>query len=190
MPLSPPGPREFTTRRTITCEGYVRADGLMDIEGHLVDVRAYDMSNDWRGFLKAGDPAHDMWVRLTVDDDLSIINAESCTDGAPFVSCGEVKSHTQRLVGMKITAGFKKEMRARIGHTEGCTHIVTLVDTLVGVAVHTLAGKRRGGSSEEVLATFGARDPSRPALVDSCYSYAADGPVVERLYPMHFRPRP
>ena len=44
MPLPPSVPRELLTRRTVTCEGYSRADGLMDIEGHLVDVRGYDMN--------------------------------------------------------------------------------------------------------------------------------------------------
>ena len=73
MPLPPPVPREFLTRRTVTCEGYSRADGLMDVEGHLVDVRGYDTNNEWRGCLKEGDAAHDMWVRLTIDEQLTIV---------------------------------------------------------------------------------------------------------------------
>jgi len=36
MPLSTPATRRFLTRRTITCEGYLREDGLIDVEGHLV----------------------------------------------------------------------------------------------------------------------------------------------------------
>jgi aryl-alcohol dehydrogenase-like predicted oxidoreductase len=43
MPLSPPNirePLEPLTRRSITCEAFTRADGLFEIEGHLVDQRA------------------------------------------------------------------------------------------------------------------------------------------------------
>src|SRR5260370_10187867 len=161
MPLPPSVPREFLTRRTVTCEGYLRADGLMDIEGHLVDVRGYDTNNEWRGRLKAGEPAHDMWVRLTIDEELTIVEAVSCTDGAPYPSCRDVTPHTQRLVGLKIAGGFKREMRARIGHTECCTHIVALMEEMAGVAIQTLAGRRRGPGPREQLSTCTARDPGR-----------------------------
>ncbi len=39
MPLPAARPRELLTRRTITCNGYLRDDGLLDVEGHLVDAR-------------------------------------------------------------------------------------------------------------------------------------------------------
>ena len=188
MPLPSPVLREFLTRRTVTCEGYAREDGLIDVEGHLVDVRGYDTNNEWRGNLPAGDAAHDMWVRLTIDEELIIVATESCTDGAPYSSCRDVTPHTQRLVGLKIVGGFKREMRARIGHTEGCTHIVALIDELASVAVQTLAGKRRGRGTQEQLSTFNVRDPSRPALLDTCHSYAAHSPIIARLWPMHYRP--
>jgi hypothetical protein len=72
MPLPRSRARELVTSRKITAEGYLRDDGLMDIEGHLVDVRGYDLNNEWRGTVKQGDPAHEMWVRLTLDDALVI----------------------------------------------------------------------------------------------------------------------
>jgi hypothetical protein len=189
MPLSPCASREFLTRRTVTCEGYAREDGLLDIEGHLVDVRGFDLGNDWRGKVKAGKPVHEMWVRLTVDEALVIRAVESVTDSAPFPTCREITPNMQRLVGLTITGGFKKEMRARVGNTEGCTHVVALVEAIAGVAIHALAGKRRHQDRDTVLGTFSARDPSRPALIDTCHSYASDGPIVEKLWPMHYRPR-
>ena len=189
MPLSPPAPREFLTRRTVTCQGFQRNDGLIDIEGRLVDVRGYDVHNEWRGHLQAGNPAHDMSARLTIDEKLTIVAAESATDASPYPHCREIAPHTQRLVGMKIVGGFKREMRARIGNTQGCTHVVALIEALAGVAIQTVAGTRRHQSSEKRLSTFSTRDPSRPALLDTCHSYAAHSPIVERLWPMHYRPR-
>jgi hypothetical protein len=186
MPLSAPVAREPLTRRTITCEGFARADGLLEIEGHLVDQRSFDQRNEWRA-VKAGDPVHDMWMRLTIDQNLVIRAVESVTDSAPYPSCREVTPNFQRLVGLGITGGFKQEMRNRVGHTAGCTHIVVLLDVLAGVAVQTIAATRFKVGSADAFEVFGAVDRSKPPLIGSCHSYAADGPVVRRLWPEHYR---
>ena len=65
MPLSDAKSRKFLNRRTITCEGYARDEGLLEIEGRLVDVRSAETTNLWRGTLKPGDALHDMSIRLT-----------------------------------------------------------------------------------------------------------------------------
>src|SRR5690606_12405498 len=56
MPLSPPVEREPIHIRTVTCRGYRRSDGLWDIEGHLVDTKAYLFESRWRGTLAPGEP--------------------------------------------------------------------------------------------------------------------------------------
>ena len=38
MPLPSPAPRTHIHARTVRLDGYRRADGLWDIEGHLTDV--------------------------------------------------------------------------------------------------------------------------------------------------------
>ena len=167
----------------------MREDGLIDIEGHIIDTRGYDMTNDWRGRLPAGAPAHDMWARLTIDDELTIIASESVTDAAPYPTCREVTPNTGRLVGLKVIGGFKRRLHELIGNTEGCTHIVALLETMATVAIQALAGKRRMMTPEEQLSVFGVRDPTRPALIDTCHSYAADSPVTAKMWPLHFRPK-
>jgi hypothetical protein len=189
MALKPTVPRELLTRRTITCEGYLREDGLIDIEGHLVDIRGYDMNNGWRGPLPAGAAAHDMWARITIDDELTIVAAQSATDSAPYPTCSEVTPNTGRLVGVKVIGGFKRRLHELIGSTRGCTHIVALFEVMSTVAIQTLAGKRRTLPPDVQLSIFGVRDPTRPALIDTCHSYAADGPVTARMWPLHFQPK-
>ena len=49
--------------------GYRRADGLFDIEGHLLDTKTYGFDNEEKGWLEPGVPLHGMWIRLTVDDE-------------------------------------------------------------------------------------------------------------------------
>jgi Protein of unknown function (DUF2889) len=189
MPLQATGSRDLLTRRTITCEGYLRGDGLIDIEGHLVDTRGYDTDNEWRGHVPAGAPAHDMWARLTIDDGLTIVAAESVTDAAPYPTCREVTPNTRRLVGLKVIGGFKRRLHELIGNTEGCTHIVGLFEAMATVAIHAVAGKRRSMLPQDQLSIFGARDSSRPALIGTCHSYAPDSPITAKMWPLHFRPK-
>ena len=72
MPLSPPAERQHIHTRRVTCQGFRRADGLWDIEGHITDVKTYPFANDYRGTIEPGDPIHDMWIRLTLDDSFEV----------------------------------------------------------------------------------------------------------------------
>ncbi len=190
MPLPPPRNRELLTGRALTCNGFLRDDGLIDIEGRLVDVRGYDVCNDWRGNVPKGEPAHEMWVRLTIDDQLIIREVACSTIAAPYPSCRDVPPNVGRLTGLRITGGFKKQVRQRIGGTEGCTHILALIEAMSSVAVHALAGTRRGDGRDSMLGTYGTREAGRHPLVDTCHSYAADSEVVKRLWPLSYRAKP
>jgi hypothetical protein len=187
MPLPAPNPRELLTGRTIACNGFLRDDGLIDIEGRLVDVRGYDVANEWRGNVPQGSPAHEMWVRLTIDDELVVREVACSTDAAPYPTCREVPPNVARLIGLSIIGGFKKQVRARIGGTAGCTHILALIEAMSSVAVQALAGKRRGDGRDAMLGTYGTRAAGRHPLVDTCHSYAADSEVVKRLWPQSYR---
>jgi len=189
MPLPASGPRGPLTERTITCNGYLREDGLIDVEGHLVDARAYDTRNDWRGAVPKGRPVHEMWVRLTVDDQLTVRSAIAATDQAPYPMCREILPNLERLVGLSVTGGFKKQVRGRIGGTAGCTHILALIDAMSNVAIHAVAGKRRDQGRDTMLGTYGTRSGAVHPLVGSCHSYAADSPIVAKLWPDSYRPR-
>ena len=162
---------------------------MLDIEGHLVDTRGHETHTARSGALPAGAPVHDMWVRLTVDDELIIRAAVSATESSPYLRCTEVTPNTSQLVGLKVSSGFKREMHARIGNTQGCTHIVTLIEALATVAVQTLVGKQRDAHPDRRFAVFGARGAgSRPPLIDSCHTYSADSPVTQTLWPAYYRP--
>ena len=55
--------------RDVTCCGYLRNDGLWDIEARMTDRKGYFLQNDHRT-LDAGDRFHDMTLCITVDDTL------------------------------------------------------------------------------------------------------------------------
>ena len=56
--LSPPADREDRHSRQVNCHGYVRKDGLLDIEGELIDTKAYDFPSTSRGVITSGTPIH------------------------------------------------------------------------------------------------------------------------------------
>ena len=45
MPLSQAAPRQHIHTREIVCRGYLRDDGLWDIEGSICDVKTYSFDN-------------------------------------------------------------------------------------------------------------------------------------------------
>jgi hypothetical protein len=210
MPLPAPAAREHLHTRTVTCHGFLRQDGLWDIEGHIVDVKTYPFENEWRGKVEAGTPVHEMWIRLSIDDRMEIKAVAAATDHSPFQICPDILPNFQRLVGLKIGHGFTREVRARLGGPEGCTHIVEMLQQVATVAFQTTVAKRaqalrkqqkEGAKPAEVTADP-AQTPApavasagapkrRPIVIDTCHAWKSDGPLVERYLPEFFTaPKP
>lgn len=179
MPLSNPAPREPIHERRVECRGYRREDGLWDIEGHLVDVKTYDFENTDRGHVAAGVPVHEMWVRITIDDDFLVHDAEASTEYAPFTICPHAAPSMKEIKGMRIGSGWRREINRRIGGTLGCTHLRELLGPMATTAVQTIVPIK----SKSLKPAAG----KRPALLGTCHAYAPDSPVVKRLWPEHYR---
>ncbi len=179
MPLTDAQPREPIHDRHVRCRGYLRADGLWDIEGHLSDTKSYAFANQHRGEVKAGEPVHDMSLRLTIDDDFVIREVEAVTDFAPFRVCPAVTPNFQRLVGVKIAAGFRREIARRLGGVEGCTHLVELLGPMATTAFQTIRPYRRRKSGRE------PRTES-PGFLDSCHALRRDGDTVKAHWPEYY----
>lgn len=180
MPLPPPAERELIHVRTVECRGFRRADGLWDVEGHITDIKSYPVENSWRGTIAPGGPIHDMWIRVTIDDDMTIREATAVTEAAPFSICGDIAPAFGKLVGLRIGPGWRRRIQERLGGIHGCTHIVELLGPLATTAFQTFSARRR-----EQEAT--AREDDRPPrLLNSCYALRSDGPVARRLWPRHY----
>jgi hypothetical protein len=181
MPLSEPAERELIHTRTVECNGYRRADGLWDIEGRLVDVKTYTFTNKERGDVLPGEPVHEMWVRLTVDDDLEIKEVEAVTDHSPFAMCKEVGPNFERLVGVTIGPGWRRAVRQRVGGIEGCTHIVELLGPIATTAFQTIFPIK---SREREL--NGTESDGPPRLLNTCHAFRSDGAKVREFWPDHY----
>lgn len=173
MPLTPAASRDLLHTRSITTNGYARPGGLYDLEGHLRDTKTYTWDAQ-SGRRAAGEPIHDMWLRITVDETLTIVDAEACFDAVPYPGhCEQIAPDYACLKGLRIAPGFTATVRSLLSGTQGCTHVTEMIGVLATVAFQTMA-KRRTQDTEE---------GARPFQLNRCHALATTGPVVAQYYP-------
>lgn len=184
MALPDPAPRTKLHRRALTIEGYDREDGLLDIEGHIVDTKTYAFSNDWRGDVKPGMPVHEMWIRLTIDEKFLIHDVEATTDFGPFPPCHDVAPNFKNLKGLRLGPGWNRKMREKVGGTKGCTHIVEMLAQVATVAYQTMVKRYEDGKrAREARGEPKPAVTKKPPVIGTCHALAEDGPVVRRWWP-------
>ena len=176
MPLSVPAiPRQPLHHRDISVRGYKREDGLFDIEGHLHDTKAMDF-NVASGQRKAGESLHSMWLRITIDRTMTIVDAEAATDAMPYVGyCDQIAPDYKKLIGLAIRPGFSSRVKALLGGTGGCTHITDLVGIVATTAFQTIAGQGFQMTGD------------KPFQLDRCHALALTAPAVARYYPQWYK---
>lgn len=173
--------RQLKHRRQIDVQVFARGDGLWEVDAVLVDTktRSVPMASGMRA---AGQPIHEMLLRLVVDSKFEIVEAGSETRWMPYTGeCNEHEGVYTRLVGLNLLQNFRKQLRERVGGVLGCTHITELAQVLPTAVVQAFAG--------EVIDTRGdAEGASQPFQIDRCHALRSDGPVVKQYYPRWYRP--
>lgn len=171
--------REKKHHRKIECEGFLRDDGLWDIDAHMVDARTYDCAYDEHhrgGMIKAGEPVHDMWLRLTIDLDFVIHEVKASSDQTPFAICTRATDAMQALKGLQIGVGWMKLVRTRIANTTSCTHLMDLLGPISATAYQTLHAELE---AREAIKPSG----EKPPILDTCIALASSGEVVKKHWP-------
>ena len=175
--LSSPAPRKVIHTRRIQCQGFRREDGLWDIEAQLIDTKTYPFPKRELGtWLPPGEAVHEMEIRATVDDSMTIQKIEARTVNSPFGLCVEVADGLACLEGVSLGAGFMRVVQERLGHNRGCVHLVGMLAQLAATAHQTIPTLLRL-----------ERPPSveTPWFIDTCKVMAADSPVVRQIWPQY-----
>jgi hypothetical protein len=172
--------RQLKHRRQLAVEVYSRGDGLWEVDATLSDVKTRD-ARLAGGIRPAGQPIHQMLLRLVVDETLTIHEAGSQTSWMPYA--GECDQHGdiyQRLVGLNLLKDFRRQLRDRVGGVQGCTHLTELAQILPTAVVQAFAG--------EVIDTRGDQEgASQPFQIDRCHALRSDGEAVRVHYPRWYR---
>jgi len=181
---SRPGRRLLHTRQ-IVCEGFLRDDGLIDVEGTMRDISPRGSDLFFKA-LGAGEDLHRMRVVMTVDADLVIQQLEVHTEAAPTPWCAASNPSYSALAGLKIGPGFTKKVRALVGGNKGCTHLTELLGPLATTAMQALFALRRETNNLRTLHAAPGLLP-KPALADTCQVYRSDGEALKAIWPLHRR---
>ena len=180
--------RRLMHTRSITCEGFLRDDGLWEVEAWLRDTKPFPQpASSFREGLKPGDPVHDIGLRIAIDETMTIHEAEAMMRGTPYPTCIDVEPILARLVGERIGPGWREAVRRKIGRLETCTHLMELLGPAVTTLYQTMShGKQpEGRDSLEDQQNSG----KRPFFIGGCHSWRTDGPVVATMFPQ-FATRP
>ncbi len=173
--LSPPEVgRELAHKRQITLNGYVRIDGLFDIEAELTDHKTYSFPSDFRGEVTPDLPVHHMIVRVTITKERIITAAEAITVTGPYDVCPKANKVFTKLVGLQIGPGWRRKVQAAIGGRHGCTHITELLGPVATIAYQTLYGHDARERREKTQFSDADKKNERSHLRNSCVGYADD----------------
>ena len=175
--------RALRHTRAITVQVFARDDGLWDLDAHIADTKTRDTKLA-SGIRPAGEPVHDLHLRVTIDTQMTIVAAEAVSDAVPYPGfCDTIGPAYGKLVGLNLSQGFRKGLTDRLGGIEGCTHLTELGQALPTAAFQAFAG--------EVFITHddGAGDDGsarKPFELDHCHALRADGAAVAKYYPRWF----
>lgn len=179
--LPDPVARRPVHKREIVTDGYLRDDGLWDLEATLRDTKAYSTVTNGDRFRAAGEPVHHMRIRLTIDDSFTVVAAMAAMPSTPFAECPPAADPFDRLVGARIGPGWRKQIDDAMGGVRGCTHLRELLGVMATVAFQTVPGYRR---HERRLRGEAQPESAEPAhQMGKCLSWDFDGPVIARIAP-------
>ncbi|MGH8807611.1 MAG: DUF2889 domain-containing protein [Noviherbaspirillum sp.] len=180
MPLSSPTSRRALKHtRAIQIEAFARDDGLWDIDAHITDTKTRDAMLA-SGTRPAGAALHDLWLRLTIDTQLNVVDAEAVSDAVPYPGfCDTIGPAYKKLIGLNLLHGFRAGVKQRLSGINGCTHLTELTQVLPTAAIQAFAGEvidTRDGESTD-------QQTHKPFQLDRCHALRSDGAAVAQYYP-------
>jgi len=178
MPLPPPiRPRRKVHTRQITIEGYRRDDGMLELDACLRDTKDVDYVLA-SGVRRAGDPVHEMHLRVTLDASFVIIDAEARSERVPYEgSCDTIAPVYKQLIGLSLVRGFRRTVGEMFADVRGCSHLTELLLSLPTAAVQTAATFRRDNEDSG----------EKPFQLDRCHALETSGEAVRKYYPKWYR---
>ncbi|MDS0846616.1 DUF2889 domain-containing protein [Burkholderia cenocepacia] len=189
MPLSEPVPRQLRHRRAIRAEAYERGDGLWDIEACLTDHKPRDVALA-SGIRPQGLPIHELWLRVTIDRDLNVVDAEASSEWVPYPGhCQSAPPAYRALIGLNLFRNFRRNANRLLAGVAGCSHLTELCAVLPTAAIQAFAGdvwnvREEGGEGPD----HDGVHAEPPFQLGRCRALRFDGEVVRQYYPRWYGP--
>ncbi|HEY0060861.1 MAG TPA: DUF2889 domain-containing protein [Telluria sp.] len=179
MPLSSPVPRALRHTRAIQIDAYARDDGLWDLDARISDVKVKDVVLA-SGARPGGTFLHNLSLRITINRELQIVDAEAASDAVPYPGyCDTIAPAYKQLIGLSLVKGFRLAIKERLSGVLGCTHLTELAQILPTAAIQAYANdviQTRDGDGADTLA-------EQPFQLEKCHALRLRAPAVARYYP-------
>jgi hypothetical protein len=154
--------------RSTDYQSWLNDDETLEIEARLIDTKAYDTTVGFDRELPAGEPVHDMTIRIRLGLSGRIEDISLRMDHSPFDMCSGVLHRFENLRGAYMGKGWNALLKERFAGTHGCRHLIDLLRGIATVAFQSMSHKDK---SQEMV----------DLLTDSCHAFQQQGEVMVRL---------
>lgn len=169
--------RRLIHQRKIECLGYLRADGMWDIEGRLADSKTHPVPLSEGRIVAARQPYHGMLIRLTLDDEFIVREVQVAMPDVPTSECGGAAPAYQKLLGERIGPGFSRRVKELFGGTGGCVHLTELLLPIATTAFQTIPMARTMVAPRNERDTE-AYSRASSGLINTCHALRSTGPIA------------
>lgn len=168
--------------RRIDFHGFLRSDGLLEVEAQLTDRKTHDFAPpSGVRTVSAGEFIHDHGLKVVFDNDMVIRKVDTAIRSYPYRECTGGGDILQALVGLRIGPGWSTELRKRLPASEACTHLREMMIPLASAAYQTFFSVQDDQASPVDMG-------EKPKKIDSCYAYNAKRELVRMHWPEHHKP--
>ena len=142
-----------------------------------------------------GQPIHELWLRITIDRKLNVVDAEASSDWVPYPGLCQVSNPAYRaLIGLNLFHNFRRDAARLLAGTAGCTHLTELCAILPTAAIQAFAGDVWSTGDSTPRAKAGSEDESSnspdehsndkpPFQLGRCHALRFDGEAVQQFHP-------
>ncbi|MCA9509974.1 MAG: DUF2889 domain-containing protein [Myxococcota bacterium] len=171
--------------RLLEIELVAAAEGRLLARGAIVDVRKCGFVPMLSDIQNAGF-VHHMRIELDVDaatrrvDDMRVEQPYVAVEPSPRTDgecCRDPRERLLALAGERLAPGFEKRASALFGGGLGCTHLLTLAQTLGRALPSAIDAEQRARGADGAARAAGERIFKRTVVVDGLA--AADGASLE-----------
>jgi Protein of unknown function (DUF2889) len=165
--------------RSIDMKTYALDDDTILVEGWLREDRFHNVFDITGEEFNKG-PVHHMAIRLKVGGTpLTILDADAEMVHVPLEFCHGALETIQKVIGLKISAGFKIKVRDLMGGEKGCAHLTHLLTVMSQAAIQGYFSHK--WKNQHPIPQSLEEVESLEFLLGSCRAWRENGPKVENL---------
>ena len=168
--------------RNIDFAGYMRSDGLFQVQGRVMDQRPQgSLEPETSPVTDATEMIHDLGIDIIFDANMTVLAVRTVSKTYPYRQCPSGGDALQAIVGMRIGAGWSSEVRKRLPSAGVCAHLKEILIPLASAAYQSMTFQRL--RQPDLV-----DDAGKPRKINSCYAYRDSGELVLSRWPQYHRP--